>query len=80
LLNNNITKRNFENTKTDQAIFENTKKVYKRKFSVEMSVELIKTIVKTIEDNPEFAFKDNTRYDIFELLEISRKLKRWRTV
>jgi hypothetical protein len=29
-----------------------------------MSVELIKTIVKTIEDNPEFAFKDNT-YDIF---------------
>jgi hypothetical protein len=45
-----------------------------------MSVELIKTIVKTIEDNPEFAFKDNTRYDIFELLEISRKLKRWRTV
>jgi hypothetical protein len=53
LAKNNITKKaNFENTKTDQAIFENTKKVYKRKFSVEMSVELIKTIVKTIEDNP----------------------------
>jgi hypothetical protein len=79
LAKNNITKKaSFENTKTDQAIFENTKKVYKRKFSVEMSVELIKTIVKTIEDNPEFAFKDNTPlYDIFkELLEISRKLKK----
>lgn len=67
-----------KNNITKTAILENTKNVYKRKFSVERSVELIKTIFKTIEDNPEFAFKDNTPlYDIFkELLEISRKLKK----